>query len=143
MKGDGDQPGVKLRHLAEFLPTRILGYTLRVFPRSTRRTLGRLLGRVAFALDARHRAVTLANLDVAFGQAKTANEKSENWFAQKTSKISGSIFSLTQTSVLGHRCITSLTKVSAETPSEPRVLMPHCCGFPVQKTVLTETVRSP
>jgi KDO2-lipid IV(A) lauroyltransferase len=67
--------GVKLRLLAEYLPTRALGYVLRLFPRKARRILGRALGRIAFALDARHRAVTLNNLDIAFGDSKTTKEK--------------------------------------------------------------------
>lgn len=75
MKNEHGSLAVKLRHLAEFLPARTLGYLLSLFPRRTRWMAGRWVGGLFFALDARHRAVTLNNLDIAFRDTKTAEEK--------------------------------------------------------------------
>ena len=65
----------QVRQYAEYLAALFLGYAMRFLPRRTRLALGRTAGGIVFALDAKHRAVTLANLDFAFGSTKTADEK--------------------------------------------------------------------
>ena len=76
MKDDGTLRA-RLQHIVEYLFVLALGYTLRLFPRGLRRELGELLGRVGYRLDRRHRMVTLNNLDLAFGDSKTEQEKVE------------------------------------------------------------------
>lgn len=65
----------RVRHSAEYLAALLLGYAMRLLPRRARLALGRTVGGIVFALDAKHRAVTLRNLDFAFGAGKTADEK--------------------------------------------------------------------
>ena len=65
----------RARHYAEYLAALFLGYAMRLLPHRARLALGRTAGGMVFALDAKHRAVTLANLDFAFGSTKTADEK--------------------------------------------------------------------
>jgi KDO2-lipid IV(A) lauroyltransferase len=74
MKDDGSLRA-RSQHFVEYSVVSTLGYTLRLFPRAVRRKLGALLGRVGYALDRRHRTVTLANLDLAFGDSKTEEQK--------------------------------------------------------------------
>ena len=76
MKDDGTLRA-RIQHIVEYLFVLALGYSLRLFPSDARRKLGELLGRVGFRLDRRHRTVTLKNLDLAFGDSKTGQEKVE------------------------------------------------------------------
>ena len=48
---------------------------MRPVPRRVRLAIGRAAGKTLFALDAKHRAVTLDNLDKAFRDSKTYDEK--------------------------------------------------------------------
>lgn len=59
----------------EYLAARAVGVAVRILPRRARWALGRLAGSLIFTWDAKHRAVTLGNLDLAFGDAKTPEEK--------------------------------------------------------------------
>ncbi|MFQ5790268.1 MAG: lysophospholipid acyltransferase family protein [Acidobacteriota bacterium] len=65
----------RVNHRLEYLAARVLGGTLGLLPRRSRLALGRVLGGLVFALDAKHRAVTLDNIDRAFSGTKTAEEK--------------------------------------------------------------------
>lgn len=75
MESDNRSRGTRLRHAAEYVSMWVLGCGLRALPRRARWSLGKLAGSLLFALDARHRAVTLSNLDIAFGDSKTPQEK--------------------------------------------------------------------
>jgi len=66
---------IRARHYAEYLAALFLGYAMRPLPRRARLALGRTAGSLVFALDAKHRAVTLGNLDFAFDSTKTSAEK--------------------------------------------------------------------
>src|SRR3972149_8328262 len=66
---------IRARHYAEYLAALFLGYAMRPLPRRARLSLGRTAGSLVFALDAKHRAVTLGNLDFAFDSTKTSAEK--------------------------------------------------------------------
>jgi KDO2-lipid IV(A) lauroyltransferase len=65
----------QFRHNLEYGLSAAVGSTLRLLPRPTRLALGRLAGGAVFALDRRHRKVTLDNLDRAYGSAKTDSQK--------------------------------------------------------------------
>lgn len=64
-----------MKHLAEYLLTRAAGATARCLPHAARLAIGRSLGSLVYALDARHRRITLANVDAAFGDEKSAAAK--------------------------------------------------------------------
>jgi KDO2-lipid IV(A) lauroyltransferase len=64
-----------MKHLAEYLVTRAVGATARCLPHAARLAIGRSLGSLVYALDARHRKITLANVDMAFGDEKSLAEK--------------------------------------------------------------------
>jgi KDO2-lipid IV(A) lauroyltransferase len=64
-----------MKHLAEYLLTRAAGATAGTLPHAARLAIGRSLGSLVYALDGRHRKITLANVDMAFGPEKTAAEK--------------------------------------------------------------------
>jgi len=65
----------RVQHYAEYLAALFVGYAMRPLPRRARLALGRTVGGIVFVVDAKHRAVTLHNLDFAFGSSKTADEK--------------------------------------------------------------------
>lgn len=64
-----------MKHLAEYVLTRAAGAAARRLPHAARLAVGRSLGSLVYALDARHRGITLANVDMAFGGEKSAAEK--------------------------------------------------------------------
>lgn len=64
----------RVRYLAEFAGLQLIAWTVPFLPWSGVRWLARVLGSAAFLLDRRGRRVTLANLEVAFGQEKSAAE---------------------------------------------------------------------
>jgi KDO2-lipid IV(A) lauroyltransferase len=64
-----------MRHYAEYVLARAAGAAASILPRSGRLALGRSLGSLVYALDARHRGIALANIDLAFGAGKTPSEK--------------------------------------------------------------------
>ena len=66
---------IRVKHYTEYWAARIVGLALRLLPRRARLALGRTAGGIVFAVDAKHRAVTLRNLDLAFGNSKTEDEK--------------------------------------------------------------------
>jgi KDO2-lipid IV(A) lauroyltransferase len=71
----GNHSKTSFRHRAEYLAALSLGYAMRPLPRRARLALGKAAGSIVFAVDAKHRAVTLNNLDTAFGSTKTPDEK--------------------------------------------------------------------
>ena len=64
-----------MKHFAEYLLTRATAAAARCLPHAARLAIGRSLGSLVYALDARHRRITLANVEMAFGDEKTAAEK--------------------------------------------------------------------
>jgi KDO2-lipid IV(A) lauroyltransferase len=64
-----------MKHLAEYLLTRAAGAAAKGLPHGARLAVGRSLGSLVYALDARHREITLANVEMAFGGGKSAAEK--------------------------------------------------------------------
>src|SRR3954451_13462620 len=68
-------PVRRLRHLLEVAALRLLARALVALPRPLAVALGQALGWAAYALLAGDRRVALANLDIAFGDSKTASEK--------------------------------------------------------------------
>jgi KDO2-lipid IV(A) lauroyltransferase len=64
-----------MKHHAEYLLVRASGAAASLLPHAARLAIGRSLGSCVYALDARHRKITLANVDVAFGDEKSAAEK--------------------------------------------------------------------
>jgi KDO2-lipid IV(A) lauroyltransferase len=65
----------RFRHHAEYLAALVIGCAMRPLPRRARLALGRAAGSLVFTLDAKHRAVSLRNLDFAFDSSKTDDEK--------------------------------------------------------------------
>lgn len=66
-----------MKHGVEYALARIASGTARFLPRRARLALGRALGSLVFTLDRRHREITIANVDLAFGSEKTAADKRE------------------------------------------------------------------
>ena len=64
-----------VRALLEYVPIRIASILLRLVPRRAALGLGRLAGRVACALDGRHRRVAMENLRIAFGDSLAEKER--------------------------------------------------------------------
>ncbi|HEY7820329.1 MAG TPA: lysophospholipid acyltransferase family protein [Vicinamibacteria bacterium] len=64
-----------MKHIAEYALIRAAGVAAGVLPAPGRRAIGRSLGSVVYALDSRHRNITLENVDRAFGDEKSAAEK--------------------------------------------------------------------
>ncbi len=64
-----------MKHLLEYAIARAAGSTAKLLPYGGRLAVGRCLGSLVYALDARHRKITLENVDRAFGSEKTAAEK--------------------------------------------------------------------
>jgi hypothetical protein len=52
-----------MKHLAEYLVTRAVGAMASCLPHAARLAIGRSLGSLVYALDARHRKITLANVE--------------------------------------------------------------------------------
>jgi KDO2-lipid IV(A) lauroyltransferase len=65
----------KMKHRTEYLLTRAAGWAARPLPYGARLAIGRSLGSLVYALDARHREITLANVEMAFGAEKTSAER--------------------------------------------------------------------
>jgi KDO2-lipid IV(A) lauroyltransferase len=65
----------RLKHHIEYGVALLIAWCLRILPRRTRLAIGRLVGSLVFAVDKRHQAITLANVDQAFGSEKTSEEK--------------------------------------------------------------------
>jgi KDO2-lipid IV(A) lauroyltransferase len=55
-----------VRHLAEYIPVRVVAGLVRLLPMSAVRALGHALGHAAYAVDATHRRVAVQNLAHAF-----------------------------------------------------------------------------
>jgi Kdo2-lipid IVA lauroyltransferase/acyltransferase len=70
-----DRPDGVMKHFTEYLLVRIVSGVVRLLPRRARLAVGRALGGLVYAVDARHRRVTLANVEMAFGNEKTDEEK--------------------------------------------------------------------
>lgn len=64
-----------MKHVAEYMLARAAGAAARCLPRGGRLAIGRSLGSLVYALDGRHRRITLANVHRAFGAEKSAAEK--------------------------------------------------------------------
>lgn len=64
-----------MKHRIEYAAARVASAFARFLPRKARLAVGRALGSLVFALDRRHRDITLENVDLAFGSEKTAAEK--------------------------------------------------------------------
>ena len=64
-----------MKHQAEYLLARAAGAAAGLLPHAARLAIGRSLGSLVYALDARHRKITLGNVDMAFGDEKSAAEK--------------------------------------------------------------------
>jgi KDO2-lipid IV(A) lauroyltransferase len=64
-----------MKHLAEYVLTRAAGASTSLLPRSARLAIGRSLGSLVYALDRRHRRITLANVEMAFGAGRSSREK--------------------------------------------------------------------
>jgi KDO2-lipid IV(A) lauroyltransferase len=64
-----------MKHRVEYLLTRAAAGAARCLPYAARLAIGRSLGSLVYALDARHREITLANVDMAFGVNKNAAER--------------------------------------------------------------------
>lgn len=64
-----------MKHAIEYVLVVAIAGVMRILPRRTRRACGRVLGSVAFAVDARHRRVTIDNVSRAYGDEKTESEK--------------------------------------------------------------------
>ncbi len=65
-----------MKHLAEYVLARAAGAAASCLPHGARLALGRSLGSLVYALDARHRGITLGNVERAFGAGKSPAEKS-------------------------------------------------------------------
>jgi KDO2-lipid IV(A) lauroyltransferase len=64
-----------MKHAVEYALARAVSGLLRLFPRRMRLAVGRGLGSLVFALDRRHRRITLENVDLAYHGEKTEPEK--------------------------------------------------------------------
>ncbi len=64
-----------MKHRIEYAFARIASAFARLLPRKARLAIGRVLGSLVFTLDRRHREITMQNVDLAFGDEKTAEEK--------------------------------------------------------------------
>ncbi|HEY7820649.1 MAG TPA: lysophospholipid acyltransferase family protein [Vicinamibacteria bacterium] len=64
-----------MKHLAEYVLARGAAAGTRLLPGPGRRGIGRSLGSFVYALDSRHRAITLGNVETAFGREITAAER--------------------------------------------------------------------
>ena len=58
-----------------YLTIRIFGFFINLLPEGVALWIGRQLGNLMYLLDIEHRKVALANLNIAFGQDKTEEEK--------------------------------------------------------------------
>ncbi len=65
----------RIRHRLEYTVALTLGSSMRLLPRRARLAIGRAVGNAVFNLDTKHQAVTLTNLERAFGETKTAEER--------------------------------------------------------------------
>jgi Kdo2-lipid IVA lauroyltransferase/acyltransferase len=65
----------KMKHFAEYALIRGAAAAASVLPRPARRAIGRSLGSLVYALDARHRNITLENVEMSFGEEKSRAEK--------------------------------------------------------------------
>jgi KDO2-lipid IV(A) lauroyltransferase len=63
-----------IKHILEFVLALKVSVLLRVLPRSARLALGRFAGELVYAVDRRHRAITVDNVATALGPSKTADE---------------------------------------------------------------------
>ncbi len=75
MSSTAHQASAKIKYRFNYVAARVLGWKLRILPRRARLAVGRFAGGMLFALDAKHRGITLDNLELAFGSTKTAEEK--------------------------------------------------------------------
>lgn len=64
-----------MKHVLEYLFTRIASLLVRLLPRRARLAVGSALGGMVYALDRRHRGITLQNVERAFGSGKSEEEK--------------------------------------------------------------------
>lgn len=64
-----------MKHAIEYALAAGIGALLRLLPRRVRLAIGRAFGSLVFALDARHRRVTIDNVSQAYGDEKTDEEK--------------------------------------------------------------------
>ena len=64
-----------MKHVFEYIAALKVSWLMRLLPRRWRLACGRALGRTVYALDARHRRITLQNVSDAFGDEKTTAEK--------------------------------------------------------------------
>lgn len=62
-------------HLIEYGAVRVVGWLVRLLPLTWALAFGRCLGRLWYAVDRRHRKVTLINLDLVFQNTKSEAEK--------------------------------------------------------------------
>ncbi|HXV62613.1 MAG TPA: lysophospholipid acyltransferase family protein [Vicinamibacteria bacterium] len=65
----------RLKHWAEHLAAFNVSLLVGILPRRMRLGIGRALGSLVFAIDRRHRAITLDNVRTAFGDRKTDEER--------------------------------------------------------------------
>ena len=68
--------GVSAKHRAEALLVKLIRHSLRPFPMSAVRAVGRAVGRLAYTIDAPHRRIALENLENAF-PARPEGERRE------------------------------------------------------------------
>ncbi len=66
-----------MKHFAEYVLTRAASATASLLPPPARRAIGRSVGSLVYAIDSRHRKITLANVHMAFGSEKNDAEKRE------------------------------------------------------------------
>lgn len=71
----GPDQKITLAHIIQYVAARTVGFIVSVLPMFLVQFMGRLLGKVIYKLDKRHRKVALLNMDQAFGASKTEAEK--------------------------------------------------------------------
>ena len=71
----GPDQKLKLRHFIEYGLVLLLWAVVYVLPLSVSRAAGRVIGWLFITIDRRHRDIALLNLDQAFGDSKTEEEK--------------------------------------------------------------------
>lgn len=67
----------KIKHVLEYALAIAVSGVLRLLPRRTGLAIGRTAGHLVYALDARHRTITIGNVAAAFGEEKTDAEQRE------------------------------------------------------------------
>jgi len=71
----GPDGKLTISHIFQYGMVRVLAFTVNLFPMFLVQAIGRGLGLLFHSVDRKHREIAFKNLDVAFGDSKTTDEK--------------------------------------------------------------------